>query len=163
MGAEPTLEDLNRRLAEIQDELLALDDDDFAARYELMLERDQIRAQVREAAADRDADRPTEELRAELAARKSALEELKRGMVNTAGMAGGGGGGTGAYEGPLDGMKINNAIRSAQDTDELVRRITHLEGLVRQREADDPSHRRAEIDPGGGDDTSGRAGHVQPG
>lgn len=54
-------------------------------------------------------------------------------MVNTGGMAGGGGGGSGSYEGPLDGMKINNAVRTAQGTDQLVRRITHLEGTLQER------------------------------
>lgn len=133
MGDEPTLEDLNRRLAEIQDRLLELDQEDFAARYALHTERDHLRALARRSQSDRDAHRSSEELRAELKARKAALEEIKQGMVNTGGMAGGGGGGSGSYEGPLDGMKINNAVRTAQGTDQLVRRITHLEGILQER------------------------------
>lgn len=133
MADEPTLEDLNRRLAEIQDRLLELGPQDFAAKYELHTERDRLRHLVGKYASDRDVQRSSEDLRAELGARKAALEEIKKGMVNTGGMAGGGGAGTGSYEGPLDGMKINNAIRSAQGTDQLVQRITHLESILSER------------------------------
>lgn len=133
MADEPTLEDLNRRLAEIQDRLLELGPDDFAARYELHTERDRLRDLARRGKSDRDAQRSSEDLRAELKARKAALAEIKKGMVNTGGMAGGGGGGSGSYEGPLDGMKINNAIRSAQGADQLVQRITHLESILQER------------------------------
>lgn len=133
MADEPTLENLNRRLAEIQDQLLELGPGDFAARHELHTERDHLRGLARGRGADRDAQRSSEELRAELDARKTTLAEIKKGMVNTAGMAGGGGAGSGSYEGPLDGMKINNAIRSARGVDQLVQRITHLESILQER------------------------------
>lgn len=133
MADDPTLENLNRRLAEIQDRLLELGPDNFAARHELHTERDHLRGLARGHGIDRDAQRSSEELRAELDARKTTLAEIKKGMVNTAGMAGGGGAGSGSYEGPLDGMKINNAIRSAQDVDPLVHRITQLESILRER------------------------------
>lgn len=133
MAEEPTLEDLNRRLAEIQDRLLALDPDDFAARYELQTERDRLRRLAREHDVHRDAQRSSDDLRAELEAPKTSLGEIERRMVNPGGMAGGGGAAAGSYEGPLDAMEINNAIRAAKGTDQLVRRITHLESVLRER------------------------------
>lgn len=133
MAHQLSLDELNRRLAEIQDRLLELGREDFAARYELQLEQDRLRRQSRRHASDRDSNRPSQELLAELRARESALEQIRRGMVNSAAQAGGGGGGSGSFEGPLDGFKINNAMTSATGADKLMQRIARLETILKER------------------------------
>lgn len=131
MGHQLSLDELNRRLGEIQDRLLELGPEDFAARYELQLERDRLRKQSRRHSSDRDSNRPSQELLAELRARESALEQIRRGMVNSAAQAGGGGGGSGSFEGPLDGFKINHAMTSATGADKLMQRIARLETILK--------------------------------
>ena len=122
MDDQLSLDELNRRLARIQDRLLELGPEDHARRYELKVEQDR-----------RDIDRPSDDLKAELAAREKELEAIRRKMVNAAAQAGGGGGGAGSFEGPLDAFKINNALKSGSNADALIQRIARLETILEER------------------------------
>lgn len=124
---------VNRRLAEIQDELLELEPSDFKARYELQKERDGLRDLVR-GSIDTDSGRSTEDLLAELAAREKALRQIEESMVNSAGMSGGGGAGTGSYEGPGDGLRLNTEILAGTGALELSRRIARLRTILAERD-----------------------------
>lgn len=128
-----SLEELNRRLALVQERLLELAPDDFAHRYRLALEQDRLRKEARRHAKERDLNRASKDLLAELMARKDALEIIRRKMVNTAAQAGGGGAGAGSFEGPLDAFRINNAIMAGAEADELIQRIARLETILRER------------------------------
>jgi len=133
MDEQLSLDDLNRRLAQIQDRLLELGPDDHAQRYRLKVEQDRLRSQARRFATDNDVDRSTESLKAELQARKEALDRVRRKMMNAAAQAGGGGGGAGSFEGPLDAFKINNALISGSNAEGLMQRIARLETILRER------------------------------
>ncbi|MDX2342880.1 MAG: hypothetical protein QNL12_03710 [Acidimicrobiia bacterium] len=58
---------LIRDLAAIQNQLIALPDDAFTERFELLRRQEQLRLEAEEHAAGADRERPTEDLRAELA------------------------------------------------------------------------------------------------
>lgn len=133
MDEQLTLDELNRRLARIQDRLLELGPGDHAQRYRLKVEQDRLRGQARRFARDRDVDRSTEDLKAELEAREKALEEVRRKMMNAAAQAGGGGAGAGSFEGPLDAFKINNALISGSNAEALMQRIARLETILGER------------------------------
>lgn len=133
MDEQLKLDELNRRLAQIQDRLLELGPDDHAQRYRLKIEQDQLRGQARRFATERDVDRSTEDLKAELRAREKTLDEVRRKMLNAAAQAGGGGGGAGSFEGPLDAFKINNALISGSNAEALMQRIARLETILEER------------------------------
>ena len=133
MEDQPSLEELNSRLARIQERLLELSPDDHARRYELKVEQDRLRRQARRYATEGDVDRSSEDLKAELAAREKELEAIRRKMMNTAAQAGGGGGGAGSFEGPLDAFKINNALKSGSNVEALMHRIARLETILKER------------------------------
>lgn len=134
MADPASLDEINRRLAEIQAELWDLGADDFEARYALQMERDRLRDQVR-TSIDLDADRPTEELLAELEARRGSLAQIQESMVSSAGMSGGGGDGAGSYAGPGDGVKLNTEILTAAGAARLTERIARLETILTERGA----------------------------
>ncbi|MDJ0952795.1 MAG: hypothetical protein QNJ81_03880 [Acidimicrobiia bacterium] len=71
-----TVESLVRRLSEVQDLLVALPDDAFAERDELLRLRDQLRAQAELHAAGADPERLTEELLAEIALLRRQLCDM---------------------------------------------------------------------------------------
>lgn len=128
-----SVEEINRRLADIQDRLLALAPDQYAEKYELQLVRDRLRDLAR-STEDLDSRRSTPNLRAELEARREELERLQKSMVSSAGMHGGGGL-SGAYEGPADGVKLNTEIIAATGADRLAARISRLESILADRGA----------------------------
>ena len=127
-------EDINRRLAEIQKQIWELDPNDFATKYELQKERDELRDRVR-AAVDVDNDRSTEDLLAELGERRKALTLAQESMVSSAGMSGGGGADAGSFEGPSDGVKLNTEIVAASGAQQLAQRIAKLETILSERGA----------------------------
>lgn len=133
MDEQLSLDELNRRLAEIQELLLDIDPRDFAARYELKVEQDRLRRLTRRYAKERDLDRTSEDLMSELRARESALDQIREKMVSAAAQAGGGGGGSGSFEGPLDAFKINNSLLKGTEADKLMQRIARLQTILRER------------------------------
>ena len=133
MEEQLSLDELNGRLAEIQDLLLAVEPEDFAARYELKMEQDRLRRLTRRFARERDLERTTEDLLSELRARESALNEIREMMVSAAAQAGGGGGGSGSFEGPLDAFKINNALLEGTEAEKIIQRIARLQTILKER------------------------------
>lgn len=125
------LQELNRRLAEIQDELMKLGPDDFARKYELQVERDSLREETSKYAKDRDLDRASSELIKELKALRSRLTGVRAGYANAVGMAGSmdAAGASGA----ADSIYLNAGIDKAQGVDGLVQRIARLETILEER------------------------------
>lgn len=125
------LQELNRRLAEIQDELMSLGSEDFARKYELQVERDQLREETSKYARDRDFDRASSELIKELKALRNRLIGIRSGYANAVGMAGSmdAAGSSGA----ADSIYLNAGIDSAHGVDSLVQRIARLETILEER------------------------------
>jgi len=127
-------DEINRRLAEIDDELWSLDPADFESRYRLHIERDGLRDLVR-GNSNADIDRSTAELLAELDARRKSLKAIRESLVSSAGMSGGGGAGAGSFEGPADGVKLNTEIVAATGAKGLAQRVARLETILTERGA----------------------------
>lgn len=130
------LEDVVRRLAEVTDELLALAPDDFAARFRLETERDELRAQAAVYHQRKDEGRSTEQLEGELAARMKQLAAIEGQYVNralqAASASGSGGGGERAMDADHGGT-ANLAIASGQGVAKVKARIAELEQELARR------------------------------
>lgn len=127
------LDGINRRLSEIQDELLELEADDIATKNQLHIERDRLRDEATTYRHDPDADRPSSELIEELKQRHSQLKSISNKYINPAKATDGGFGGTGAYNGPSDAQAINRNIDEATGRANVERRIAHLESILKER------------------------------
>jgi multidrug efflux pump subunit AcrA (membrane-fusion protein) len=121
------LESLIKDLASIQDQLLALDDDDHQRRAELHQEQNELRKRVAELRVDLDAGRSRAELEAELAAWRERLDALRGQRIDPVVQAGGGDAGWGN----IGAVKINHDMMQAQGADEIKARIAHLEQRLR--------------------------------
>lgn len=127
------LEEINYRLGEIQDELLKLGPDDFAAKNQLHIERDKLRDEAQSYQQDRDAARPSSELIQELKQRYSQLESISKQYINPAKATDGGFGGVGAYNGPADAQAINRNIDEGTGRANVEQRISRLESILKER------------------------------
>lgn len=74
---------LVRQLAAIQDQLIALPDDAFAERFDLLRRQDELRAQAAHHADGADKDRPTEDLLAELVSLRIRRDTLESKHIDT--------------------------------------------------------------------------------
>ncbi len=126
------LEELNRRLGQIQDELLALPADEFARKNDLQVERDRLRSDAAQFQKDFDLDRPSSELIAELKQRRTQLVSIANKYINPAGAADAGFG-AGAYNGPADASSVNRSIDAATGRGQIEQRIARLETILRDR------------------------------
>ena len=120
------LEEINQRLAQIQDELLTLADDDFARRNTLHSERDVLRDEAAAYRRDQDQDRPSSDLIEELKARRSQLESIAAKQADGS-FAGTGSGGAG------DAIGINKGIDEATGRAAVERRIAAIESILTKR------------------------------
>ncbi|CAN5746862.1 hypothetical protein BH23ACT4_BH23ACT4_06040 [soil metagenome] len=128
-----SLEEINLRLGKIQDELLELGADDFAAKNQLHIERDRLRHEAKSYQQDQDIARPSSDLIQELKQRYSQLESISKQYINPAKATDGGFGGTGAYNGPADAQSINRNIDEGTGRATVERRIAHLESVLKER------------------------------
>ena len=127
------VEEINRRLGEIQDELMKLGNDDFAAKNQLHIERDRLRDEAKSYQQDRDTARPSSELIQELKQRYSQIGSISKQYINPATATDGGFGGTGAHNGPADALAIDRTIDEGTGRANVERRIAHLESILRER------------------------------
>jgi hypothetical protein len=120
------IDEVVTRLADITDELLALGQEDFAARFKLETERDGLRDQAAEFHQPKDEGTPTEQLLAELAARRKQLHATQASSDF----------GRGCIEHPL-GTDNNGTMymarMSAQGAPSIVARIAELEQALARR------------------------------
>lgn len=125
------VDSLIRELGEVQDRLIALPDDAFAERFELLKLQDQLREQAALHTAGVDNERPTEDLLAELASlrqRRDALESehvnvmLQASNIDAAG-----------FSGNADAAQINRQMDSARGLPQIVSRIGRIKGILTDR------------------------------
>ena len=123
--------DLSLRLAQIQDALLALPDDAFTEKYELLKERDRLREEAAGYANELEAQRSDAELLAELDALRSQMKALAKQKINLVSQAGGG---SDAGEmGNLGAVDINRRMMQASGADQIQARIGQITGILVDR------------------------------
>lgn len=125
------VDSLIRELGEVQDRLIALPDDAFAERFELLKLQDRLREQAAAHTAGVDNERPTEDLLTELASlrqRRDALEAehinvmLQASNIDAAG-----------FTGHADAAQINRRIDDARGLPQIVSRIGRIKGILIDR------------------------------
>lgn len=130
------LDRITRELAEVQDALLALPDDAFAERYELLRRRDELRNAAATARAGLAQERPTADIQAELAGLRRRLAELEARRIDLVQQAGSSAAAAGPGADGWGGIQLNTAIDRAQGLDEVRARIGVLKGILLDRGVD---------------------------
>ena len=127
-----TPEKVNRELVNVQDQLLALADDDFAEKYRLQVLRDELREQASRFRVDLDLDRSDETLLQEHAARRSQIDAINKLRINSVTQSGAG---SPAAPGASHAAHaaINRGIADAQGIGEINARIARLESILDDR------------------------------
>jgi len=116
----------------VTDELQKLGSDKFTRRFELEIERDELRAAAKEFTERKDERRTINDLESELLSRRSQLDELNKSKINMLYQAQM----SGAHAMAIDrryGGTINNAIMRAQGAENLILRIGELEDELERR------------------------------
>ncbi|MEE9178472.1 MAG: hypothetical protein V3U46_08590 [Acidimicrobiia bacterium] len=131
----PELDALNRELAGIQDELLALSDDAFAERFALQKRQDELRELAAAFHQDWDSQRPTEELQAELNALRGHLKGIEDQKINLAGFSAGSSQ-AGSGSSGLGGVSLNQGLLKAQGANAVHARIGVIKGILADRGID---------------------------
>ncbi len=129
--------DITRRLADVQRRLLDLDDNAFAAKYELLKERDVLRLEAADVVVGFDPDRSEEELYRELAALRSQVKAIESQRIDLVMQAGSAGLPTGEM-GNLGGVQINKGIEDAMGLPRIRARIGVIKGHLIDRGVDVP-------------------------
>ena len=128
--------EIARRLAAIQDELIALADDAFAERWELRKRQDALREEARAFAYAPDEDKFDEDLLDELRALRERMKTIERQRIDLVGQAGGGS--MSGEMGNLGGVKLNIAMDNASGLPKIKARIGAIKGVLIDRGVDIP-------------------------
>lgn len=126
--------DLVRRLADVQDRMLALDPRDLSARYELEKERDALRSEASEFAGQVDEGRSATDIERELAALRAQVEAIIDSKIDLVVQSGGGSNAGPGADG-MGGVVLNQLISAAGGMDRIRARISHLEAVLERKAA----------------------------
>lgn len=139
------LDSIVRRLAEVTDELLAADDLDFDHRYQLVQERDELRAKAKVFHEGKDARRSLFDLQAELAERRKQLSAMRKSKINMVyqAQARGGGSHVAALSAKYGGT-LNTALMRGQGSERVFTRIAEIEQELERRGYDPKPERTIE-------------------
>ncbi len=129
--------DLSRKLAEVQDRLLALPDDAFAERWELRKQQDELRQKAASFAVALDAERSDEDLLTELRALRQQMKAIEKQRIDLVQQSGSGGATTSEMS-SLGGVKLNKGIDDAMGLPKIKARIGVIKGILIDREVDIP-------------------------
>jgi hypothetical protein len=130
-------QDVAHELAEVQDALLALPEDAFAEKYELLKKRDRLRDQAAAYAQSLDARRSDEDLLTELHSLRQQMETIEGERIDLVAQAGSGGASS-SEMGNLGGVQINKAISDASGLPKIKARIGVIKGILEDRGLDIP-------------------------
>jgi len=132
--SDPT--DLNRKLADVQDRLIALPDDAFEQRWNLRKEQQDLREQARAFAYAVDEDKFDDELLSELRSLRERMKAIEHQRIDLVGQAGGGS--MSGEMGNLGGVKLNRSIDDAMGLPKIKARIGVIKGVLMDRGVDIP-------------------------
>lgn len=125
------VDELIRELGEVQDRLIALPDDAFAERFELLRRQDELRERAAAHTAGVDNERPTEDLLAELAALRKRRDSLESQHINV--MLQASNVDAAGFSGHADAAQMNRRMDDAQGMAQIVSRIGRLKGVLADR------------------------------
>ncbi len=131
--------DISQRLAAVQDSLLALADDAFADKYELLKQQDVLREEAARFAAGQDDERSDQELLSELSGMRSQLAHLEKQKIDLVTQAGGGAMGINNM-GNLGGTSINIGMMEATGGNRIQARIGVIKGVLVDRGVEIPEN-----------------------
>lgn len=126
--SDPT--ELNRKLAAVQDQLIALPDDAFAERWELRKEQDELRKQASEFSYALYDDKFDDELLDELRGLREQMKAIEKQRIDLVVQAGSGGA---SNMGNLGGVAINKGIDDAMGLPAIKAKIGHIKGVLGDR------------------------------
>jgi hypothetical protein len=129
MSAVDPVKEVAVRLAEILGALAALPDGPSSARYQLLTERDELRARAAKFVVNRDASRLTTELESELDSLRRRRDQAVRSRTGFAmGMGG-------SNQGPVGGawVKLGVQALSGGELGWVNTRISAIEDVLRER------------------------------
>jgi hypothetical protein len=125
------VDSLIRELGAVQDRLIALPDDAFAERFELLKRQDELRHRAAAHTAGVDNERPTEDLLAELASLRQRRNELESQHINV--MLQASNVDAAGFSGHADAAQLNRRMGFAQGLPQLVSRIGRIKGILTDR------------------------------
>ena len=124
-----------QRLAAVQDALLALADDAFAEKFELLKEQDKLRDEAAEYAVNQDANRTDDDLLIELRSLRDQMKAIEGQRIDLVYQAGTGGV---SNMGNLGGVDINIRADEALGLSRIKARIGVIKGVLIDRSVDIP-------------------------
>lgn len=130
-----SLEDINRELAEVIDELNATPADDLARRHELRKRQDELRELAASYRVDADEQRSSEDLARELAALEAQRDKIIESGIDLVTQAGGGSRTGGSYVSSGE-ISLNRDVREAAGLGDIESRIARLRQLLEARQTD---------------------------
>ena len=130
------LDEVVARLSQIVEELLELPPDDFARRFALEKERDELRAAAEVFHQRKDEGRSTEDLIAELAARRKQIRSMGDQLVNRAAQSSATGAGPAADVATSMGGSLNQAMGEGMGMGSAAVRVAELEQELSRRSVD---------------------------
>ena len=125
------IDSIVHQLAEVQDRLIALPDDAFAERFELLKCQDELREQAAEFSAGIDYERPTLELMAELVSLRKRRDELESEHINV--MLQASNIDAAGFSGHADAAQINRRMVEAQGLPLIEARLGRIKGILIDR------------------------------
>jgi len=123
--------ELTAQLADVQRRMLALPDDAFAEKYQLIKEQSRLRSEAADFADMIDSERSDEELLRELGALRHQMQSIEKQRIDLV-MQAGGGSLTGEM-GNLGGVQINKGIDDAFGLPKIKARIGTIKGTLNDR------------------------------
>ena len=125
------VDSLIRELGAVQDRLIALPDDAFAERFELLKRQDELRHEAAAHTAGVDTERPTEDLLTELASLRQRRNEMESQHINV--MLQASNIDAAGFSGHADAALLNRRMGSAQGLPQIVSRIGRIKGILTDR------------------------------
>ena len=126
-----------KKLAIVQDALLALPDDAFSEKYELKKKQDILSEQASRFAVEEDERRSDAELLSELSGLRSQLEHLEKQKMDLVTQAGGGAAGMSNMSN-LGGASLNIRMMEASGGSRIQARIGVIKGVLQNRGVEVP-------------------------
>ena len=127
---EDSIDEITRDLAAVQDELLAIDPDDFAALDPLRTRQAALRAEAKGFAPRLKDPRSTREIELELKTREAQYKKLDKERIDLIKQSSSG---SGTAPDAIPEATLNRKLMKANGAEDIQKRIAHLKRLLETR------------------------------